>query len=264
MLAMIYGEIISDEIVKLLLNKCTYNINLKNNDGNTLLMLVIMYKRIGSDEIIRLLLRNNIDIDSQNNDGNTALMLATMYQRTDSYEIIRLLLKNNAKIDLQNNDGNTAIMLAVVYGGTNLIKIFRLLLKKKANINLQNKKGKTILTLAPDNNIKFTIRKILGNDGKKDHSYNQVCTTKLTNKNLITFGKINQPNNYAHSLYINPVESRRDQIRKHVVETHNNGLEDSIFYKDYEEAYYECLKYKNKYMEYKKKYLECKIKLLEK
>ncbi len=60
-------------------------------------------------ESVKSLLENGVDVNARNDDGVTALMLAVRY----GYEkIAKLLLEKNADVNAQDQDGNTALDLA--------------------------------------------------------------------------------------------------------------------------------------------------------
>lgn len=124
---------------------CSSGINIKDRDGNTILikaiyqlkrvldpcMIPIISKRIMPihfnayrRHIIKKLFQNGIDVNSANNEGNTALlMVMDLLKDEDSFRyedykgfcliIINDLLDNGAYSDMKNNDGVSAYDLAV-------------------------------------------------------------------------------------------------------------------------------------------------------
>ena len=62
-------------------------------------------------------MESGANLDLKNNDGNTALIIASMY---DSFDIVQKLVGGGANLDLQNNYGNTALMKAIEYDNINI------------------------------------------------------------------------------------------------------------------------------------------------
>jgi ankyrin repeat protein/energy-coupling factor transporter ATP-binding protein EcfA2 len=82
------------------------NVNDKNNEGNTPLMLAAAN---GHKDSVEFLLKNGANVNDKNNEGNTPLILAAANGHKDSVEF---LLKNGANVNDKNNEGNTPLMLA--------------------------------------------------------------------------------------------------------------------------------------------------------
>lgn len=82
------------------------NINARNEEGWTPLMLAALYNR---KNMIELLLKHRANINAQDNNGKTALMLAFILGNTG---IIKLLLQNGASVIIENKNGKTALDLA--------------------------------------------------------------------------------------------------------------------------------------------------------
>ncbi|CAG5130341.1 unnamed protein product [Candidula unifasciata] len=90
--------------------QCGANVNYRDSNGNTPLMVAVEKSHI---EVIKYLLTCNVvEINATNCAGNTALILSVCSSR--SKDVTKLLL-GQARIDInhQNKDGYTAIMLAV-------------------------------------------------------------------------------------------------------------------------------------------------------
>jgi len=81
------------EIINLLLEHPNININIQNKLGRTALMLTATQ---GTTENLMNILRKNPDTDIKNNDGNTALMMAT---KAKKYNIINILNKHERKLE---------------------------------------------------------------------------------------------------------------------------------------------------------------------
>ncbi len=125
------------EIVKLLLEHETINVNEKNNNGYAAL---IYASRNGNIEIVRLLLDiENINVNLQNKNGYTALILASW---NGHIEVVKLLLNIEIiNINIQDNTGQTALVIASRKGN---IDVVELLLSKGATVPLKNNYSKDI------------------------------------------------------------------------------------------------------------------------
>jgi len=119
---------------KLVKKEC--NVNQKNAEGNTALMLALMNDKI--DSFVTLLGTKGIDLDAQNQAGETALTLA-MGKSWFKDEHLASFLAKMCNVNLQNADGNTASMLAFT---NNKADLFDRLLP-----NIQNKAGETALLI---------------------------------------------------------------------------------------------------------------------
>jgi len=76
------------------------NVNLKDNDGNTALML-----NIDDIDTFKYLVENKADLNIKNNKGQTALILAAENEKTD---IMTFLIERGANVNLRDNNGLTA------------------------------------------------------------------------------------------------------------------------------------------------------------
>ena len=86
------------------------DVNAKNNDGETALMLT------SSLEVAKLLIDNGADVNAKDNGSSTALMWAS------SLEITKLLIENGADINAKDGYGHTALMRAVKWDSLNIAK----------------------------------------------------------------------------------------------------------------------------------------------
>jgi ankyrin repeat protein len=76
------------------------DLNIKNNDGDTALMLAIKCNWPGiATLLIEHLVKANSDLNINNNDGNTALTIARNSGLNEITELIESKLKENEKTD---------------------------------------------------------------------------------------------------------------------------------------------------------------------
>ena len=72
--------------------------------------LLLVAAKNGDSEIIMMLLKSSADIECRDSDGNTPLMLASMNERL---ECVRLLASLGANIDACNKKGMSPLMVAI-------------------------------------------------------------------------------------------------------------------------------------------------------
>ena len=70
--------------------------------------------------IVESLLEHNADINAKDNDGMTALILAAWYGNKD---IVEILLKNNAEINARGKDDSTALHVAALWRHKDIVEI---------------------------------------------------------------------------------------------------------------------------------------------
>ena len=143
------GEAICD-----LLLKAGAGVNEKDNDVWTPLMWAARYS---SPELCRKLINAGAEIDGKDNEGWTPLMSAARYS---SPEVCKVLIEAGADINAKKKDGSTALMLATC-NGENASSICDLLAQNRAEINAHNKDGDTALIWAARFSTGETCKKLV-------------------------------------------------------------------------------------------------------
>jgi ankyrin repeat protein len=135
------------------------DIELKNKDGNNLLMKSIKCRNY---ELTEVLITHGANINCIVH-GLTPLIFALI-----SYDFyyVKILIKNDANINFTDNFGNSTLMLALnickeLHGDP--ISFIDLFLTKDLDINHMSKGNKTALTIALDNNNYIIIKHIVIN-----------------------------------------------------------------------------------------------------
>lgn len=161
-----------DSIKNMILNISLYleedgDINIVDNEGNTLLMKAVSF---GYYDLADYILMNNADVSMTNYNGENAFILAADYPY-----IINLFLNidngdNNAlNLDIADSKGKTALFYACEFGNLNSVKI---LIKSGSDINKRDIFGKTILMYAVESEnlevIKYLIEDIEVDINEKD------------------------------------------------------------------------------------------------
>lgn len=91
------------------------DINAKNNDGRTALMLT------SNLEIAKLLIDSGADVNAKNNNGGTALTRAVYW---DKLEVAKLLIDNGADVNAKDDEfGQTALTQAVNWDRLEIAKL---------------------------------------------------------------------------------------------------------------------------------------------
>ncbi len=125
--------------IAVILSNSGININHKNNDGQTALMIAA---KQGNLFIVKELLNRGAKINTVDTSGNNELFYATQ----GGYNgIVDLLLDESSNPNISNNNGNTPLMIA---SGTSNIYILERLLTAGASPNRLNFEQQTPLTIA--------------------------------------------------------------------------------------------------------------------
>jgi len=174
------------------------NINYKDKDGRTALMLAVERKnQLIVEKILSLYDVNGpkpLVIDEVDNLGQTALFFAikTKIFDAENVKILKLLRDKGANFNAKDKNGQTALIWAAQNGKTDIVEalikygadvdvqdklgntalfyasepIFNLLLNKRANMNIQNKDDQTALMWALNSeNTNFELAKLLIKEG---------------------------------------------------------------------------------------------------
>lgn len=151
----------SPEILREFLKKDDVNINAKNHEGYTPLILAARY---GRKQAAKELLAAGSDVDKTNKYGNTALSFAARFGHT---EMVKDLLDCGANVNLPNNIGNTPLLRASHFGHSSVV---RKLIAAKANVNGRNKAGQSALSLASLNGHTEVIQQLIDAGSKTKYS----------------------------------------------------------------------------------------------
>jgi ankyrin repeat protein len=105
--------------------KAGMNINAKDKDGSTALMIAA---EKGDLPIAQLLIEHGADVNANNADGYTALMYVAY---KGNLAVAELLIKSRADINAQDKDGWTALRYASVQGKKEMVALLKKAKDKK-------------------------------------------------------------------------------------------------------------------------------------
>ncbi len=111
-------------IIKLLLKKGLFNVNSKNNAGNTLLVFAAKF---GNADLIKYFIENGADPNSTNENGDTAIIVAAFYGKLD----IVKALATYSDLKFKNIKNKTALDYAIEKGHSEIAKYVSDYLKAK-------------------------------------------------------------------------------------------------------------------------------------
>jgi len=144
------------ENVHILVTKPDINLNLKDENEETALLLSIKCKNI---KIAKYLInQKQIDINSKNIFGDCPLLLAIEYPNMHPL-VDNLLKRNDIEVNIQNKNLSTPLMLAIQNNYKDIVK--KLLAHPKINVNLKDSDGETALTISLKHGFFYISRLIL-------------------------------------------------------------------------------------------------------
>lgn len=160
------------EKVKELISKDESMINLKDNNGNTLLHSATI---IGSVPITEFLISVGADINSQDNRGYTPLHYACHYNIEN---IAILLIEKGAGVDIKDNRGLTPVFLAARTGN---LRVVKLLIEKGSDANpFIPGVWVTPLSWAAENGYREVVDYLLDNGAQADEKNNMLIRFSVT------------------------------------------------------------------------------------
>ena len=120
----------------------TIDVNMKNADGETLLIQAFSSKK--PIEATRLLIRGGADVNATDNNGNTVLM--TALKKVKNKDLIHLLLHEGADVNARNKNGDTPLKNAFIFDqGADVVSM---LLNAGADKQAADKNGQAPLDYA--------------------------------------------------------------------------------------------------------------------
>jgi len=132
--ALSYGD---KSFIQYLLNLEKLDLNLIDDDGNSIMHHIELYK---DQEIAQQLLLAGGDINAIGENKESLLFRAV---REFNHDAVLFLLEHGINPNIINDDGDTALNL-IIYEGTKEFDIIILLIQYGANPNIRNKKGQSI------------------------------------------------------------------------------------------------------------------------
>ena len=153
------------------------DVNVKDDDGNTALHIVILAAARGRPwkDVLEWLLHHKLDPDAQNRNGCTALHVAIDQTEFDQQEgIVRQILESRPNLDVLDSQGVTPLHCAAEQGH---LKIVQLLLEHGSTVDLADRSDETPLFPAVYNG--HQIVRMLLNAGADKEKQNRDGNTPL-------------------------------------------------------------------------------------
>ena len=148
------------EMAKMLIDKGA-NVNSKDKNGSTALMLATSYDSGSNAELIKLLLSKGADANVANKEGSTALMVAITSKTSDNADVVKLLLEKGADVNAKAINGVTALMVASKEKNLTALK---LLLAKKPDLEASDTTYKlTALMFAVNEQNLDAVQELIAN-----------------------------------------------------------------------------------------------------
>ncbi|XP_059147597.1 uncharacterized protein LOC131935253 [Physella acuta] len=146
------------EVVKVLLLP-KIDVNVKDEDGNTSLMIACFY---GNSEIAKLLITALSNVNLKNEMDFTALHMAVENGMT---EIVEMLIEKKCDLEAKAKHGVNALLLACFFGHDNIVE---LLLRNDVNCNCVLNNGVSPLMLASNRGFSNIVTQLLEKGAKID------------------------------------------------------------------------------------------------
>jgi len=141
-------------------------------DANAGHLVPVVPDQAGLMACVKLLIASGANVNARDNEGETALMLAASGTGAGNVDCVRLLLSKGAEVNATDKDGETALMLAsagasIVTSSATIPAMgsadcVTLLISKGATVNAKDKKGKSALDWAGDQPAIIVILKAAG------------------------------------------------------------------------------------------------------
>ncbi len=103
----------------------------------------------GNKQTVKELIAAGVNVNAKDKQGNTALLIASRFAQRELNEISHILLEAGADVNAKNNNGETSLMLAC---NSSNINIITKLIEAGADINAKDKQGETALLKAKNKN----------------------------------------------------------------------------------------------------------------
>ena len=133
-----------------------FPVDIRDNEGRSLLMSFLEYEEYPDSDIVSRLLEMGANPNARDLDGNTPLMIAAADCRNN--QIIELLLDTGSDVNARNEDLMTPLMAAVVNKNARVVE---LIINAGADINAQDEDGNTALFYAAESAVNPAVIDVL-------------------------------------------------------------------------------------------------------
>eukprot|EP00833_Pecoramyces_ruminatium_P010071 jgi/Orpsp1_1/1184103/evm.model.c7180000088024.1 len=180
----------------------------KNNQGENDNTSLIYECINGNEEKIKYLIEHGADINMKNSDGDTPLIILCKIELENSFALVKYLVDHGANVNIANDDDRKTPLMYACKKNKNLISKY--LIEKNADVNYKNKNGETPLIIASKNENEELVEYLINHGAnifEKDVSNNSALSyaIKKINKKIIEFlnKSIKENNNYLTYSYKN-------------------------------------------------------------
>ncbi len=181
-------------------------------------------------EIVILILNYNPTLDyilKQDDNGNTALMLSILYNNFELFEILLKKYKNPSSIRIKNNKGETALIIAIKNNAKKFAEKLLLLDPTKEHIELTDIEGKTAMNYNRDDFIEKLFYNISNNIYKTPLLPNYSSYISIKDSNLKEIIELTIKDNAKNNQIRNTIDLQMMFIRnlKKLTDTIDNNLD---------------------------------------
>jgi ankyrin repeat protein len=166
----------SETKVEELLARSDVNVDIKNKDHESALLLASTMRMNFPEDLFKLIVEKSKDINAQDKNGDTALHYAICRQS----EIMTnaLLAHSDVDVNIQNNRNEKALHFASYWKNISL-DLFNLILEKSTDLNAQDKDGNTALHCAIWENSEIATKELLKHNDVNVNIKNNIKQTPL-------------------------------------------------------------------------------------
>jgi ankyrin repeat protein len=150
------------DLVKLLLERASNNLHIKNQEGDTVLHLAInSSNELNKIELVKILIGAGADVKQPNQKEETALHLAiNSSNELNKIELVKILIDAGADVNKKNKAGDTALLCALeMKSDDNKIELVKILIDAGADGKVGDD-GKTPLALI----VSYLVKSIAPNN----------------------------------------------------------------------------------------------------
>jgi len=197
------------------------DINAKNDDGETALIWAALDS--GNENVVKYLVEKGADVNIKGEEGQTPLMCAAL--RSNNGNVVKYLVEHGADVNAKSGRGNTALIYAV--GRKNNEDAVKCLVEHGADINARDDDGNTALMLAVEKNngdiVKYLVEHGADVNAKDEDGYTAFMRAVESNEDIVKYlvehgADINAKSNEGHTALMVAAALNKKDIFEYLVE----------------------------------------------